>query len=220
MVDFSRVELYLVTDPGLSRGRSEEEVMQAAHEGGVDLMQFRNKNLSEGQYFSRAQTLCALAKSLGMPLLLNDYVAVAALLDCDGIHVGQSDLPVPAVRQLLGKHKTIGLSTHSVEQAREAHTLGADYLNVGPVFATATKNTPVIPVGAPLVRDVTAFATIPVTTMGGIKLHNLREVILAGADRVAVVTAITDAEDMKKAALALKAAIREAKQERQELSKS
>lgn len=218
-VDFSRVELYLVTDPGLSRGRSEEEVMAAAAEGGVDLVQFRSKRLSERDYHARAEVLCAHARRLGLPLLLNDHVAVAALVDCDGLHVGQSDLPVPLVRRLVGPDRTIGLSTHSAAQAREARALGADYLNVGPVFPTATKDTPVVPVGAALVREVAAFAAIPVTTMGGIKEGNLRELILAGADRVAVVTAITDAEDMAAAARALKAAIASAKEEREALTR-
>jgi len=207
-VDFAKVRVYLVTDPRLNAGRDEETVIrEAVSLGGVGLVQFRSKYLTKRAYFEQASHLVKICRELGVPLLLNDHVDIAALLDCDGIHVGQSDLPVSEVRRLLGPDKTIGLSTHTVEQALAAQTSGADYINIGPVFATATKDTPVVPVGMDMVRAVTAISRLPVTTMGGIKHANAADVVRAGADRVAVVTAITEAPDIARAAADLKAVV-------------
>lgn len=214
-VDFAKVRVYLVTDPRLNGGRDEETVIrQAVARGGVDLVQFRSKHLTKREYFAQAAHLAGICREIGVPLLLNDHVDIAALVDCDGIHVGQSDLPPSEVRKLLGPDKTIGLSTHTVEQALAAQDSGADYINIGPVFATATKDTPVVPVGLEMVRAVAAISRLPVTTMGGIKHANAADVVLAGADRVAVVTAITEAADIAEAAATLKSIVEGARQGR------
>lgn len=214
-VDFSKVRVYLVTDPRLSNGRDEETIIrEAVRLGGIDLVQFRSKHLSKREYFAQAQHLAEVCHALGVPLLLNDHVDVAACVDCDGIHVGQSDLAPEQVRKLLGPDKTIGLSTHTVEQAIAAQESGADYINIGPVFATATKDTPVVPVGLEMVRAVTAASRLPVTTMGGIKHANAAALVASGADRVAVVTAITQAQDVARAAADLKRIVEHAREER------
>lgn len=200
LVDFSKVRIYVVTDPRLNGGRDEESVIRAAAAGGANLFQFRSKHLAKREYFAQATHLAAVCRELGVWLLLNDHVDIAALVDCDGIHVGQSDLAPAQVRALLGPGKTIGLSTHTVEQALAAQASGADYINIGPVFATQTKDTPVVPVGLDMVQAVTAVSRLPVTTMGGIKHANAASVIAAGAERVAVVTAITEAADIAQAA--------------------
>lgn len=200
LVDFSKVRIYVVTDPRLNGGRDEESVIRAAAAGGANLFQFRSKHLAKREYFAQATHLAAVCRELGVWLLLNDHVDIAALVDCDGIHVGQSDLAPAQVRALLGPGKTIGLSTHTVEQALAAQASGADYINIGPVFATQTKDTPVVPVGLDMVQAVTAASRLPVTTMGGIKHANAASVIAAGAERVAVVTAITEAADIAQAA--------------------
>lgn len=211
-VDFSKVSVYLVTDPTLNNGRDEATVVrEAARLGGVDLVQFRSKRLAKREYFEQAVRLAGICRELGVPLLLNDHVDIAALVDCDGIHVGQSDLHPREVRRLLGPDKTIGLSTHTVEQALEAQDSGADYINIGPVFATATKDTPVVPVGLDMVRAVTSVSRLPVTTMGGIKHANAPDVVRAGADRVAVVTAITQASDIGQASRDLKEIVERAR---------
>lgn len=210
-VDFSKVAVYLVTDPALSAGRDEETVIrEAVRLGGVDLVQFRSKKLSKREYFEQAVQLAKVCRELGVPLLLNDHVDVATLVDCDGVHVGQSDLAPREVRRILGPDKTIGLSTHTVEQAIAAQESGADYINIGPVFATATKDTPVVPVGLEMVRAVAAITRLPLTTMGGIKHGNAADVVASGADRVAVVTAITQARDIAGSALELKGIVRNA----------
>jgi len=213
-IDFSRVSVYLVTDPTLSNDRSELEVVRQAAAGGIRLFQYRDKLASKRQYLSKARELAALCRELGVDLLLNDHVDIAALVDCSGIHLGQDDLPTAEARQILGPTKTIGRSTHDAAQAREAIAQGADYINIGPVFPTGTKNTPVKPVGLDMVREIAKLSTVPVTTMGGISMDNAADVVGAGADRVAVVTAVTKAPDIAKAARALVDLVEAARKER------
>lgn len=212
-VDFSRVELYLVTDAPSSQGRSFAEVIRAAVAGGVDLVQYRDKAASAREYFQRAQELQALCRQLGVPLLLNDHVDIAALLGADGIHLGQDDIPLAQARRLLGAEATIGVSTHGVGEAEEAIREGADYINIGPVFPTRTKDLPLakVGIGLGLVTEIVKLSRVPVTTMGGIGLSNAAQVIAAGADRVAVVTALTKAPDIAAAARELKALVRREK---------
>lgn len=210
-IDFSRISVYLVTDPTLSNDRSELEVVRAAASGGIRLFQYRDKLASKRQYLAKARALASLCRELGVDLLLNDHVDIASVVDCSGIHLGQDDLPTAEARQILGASKAIGRSTHDPDQAREAIAQGADYINIGPVFPTGTKNTPVKPVGLDMVREIARISTVPVTTMGGISMDNAADVVRAGADRVAVVTAITKASDIAKAARALVALVDDAR---------
>lgn len=210
-IDFSKVAVYLVTDPALSNGRSELEIVRRAAAGGVSLFQYRDKPAGKKLYLEKARALADLCRELGVDLVLNDHVDIAAIVDCAGIHLGQDDLPTPEARRILGSSKAIGRSTHDIGQAHAAIAEGADYINIGPVFATATKNTPVKPVGLGMVREIAKLSTIPVTTMGGIGMANASEVVAAGADRVAVVTAITQAPDVERAARALVELVESAK---------
>lgn len=215
-VDFSKVELYLVTDEGLSAGRSNLEVIEAAVRGGVDLVQYRDKHATARQYHERAQALLALCRRLGVPLLLNDHADIAALLGADGIHLGQDDLPVQEARRLLGPEATLGVSTHDHDEALAAIVAGADYINIGPVFPTNTKDLPLakVGIGLGLMTEIVKISPIPVTTMGGIGHANAAQVIAAGADRIAVVTALTKAPDIEAAARSLKTLVRQAKTDR------
>lgn len=215
-VDFSKVELYLVTDEALSAGRSSLEVVEAAVAGGVDLVQYRDKAATARQYYERGQALLALCRRLGVPLLFNDHADIAALLGADGIHLGQDDLPVQEARRLLGPDATLGVSTHDLDEVQAAIAGGADYLNIGPVFPTNTKDLPLakVGIGLDLVAEVVRLSPIPVTTMGGIGLSNAERVIEAGADRIAVVTALTKAPDIAAAARELKALVRQVKEGR------
>lgn len=215
-VDFSKVELYLVTDEALSAGRSSLEVVEAAVSGGADLIQYRDKTATAREYYERGQALLALCRRLGVPLLFNDHADIAALLGADGIHLGQDDLPVQEARRLLGPDATLGVSTHDLDEVQAAIAGGADYLNIGPVFPTNTKDLPLakVGIGLDLVAEVVRMSPIPVTTMGGIGLANVEAVIEAGADRVAVVTALTKAPDIAAAARVLKERIRGAKEGR------
>lgn len=213
-VDFSRVSVYLVTDPTLSNGRTELEVVRAAAAGGIRLVQYRDKLAGKRLYLEKARALAALCRELGIDLLLNDHVDIASLVDCSGIHLGQDDLPTAEARLLLGPGKIVGRSTHDPAQAAAAIREGADYINIGPVFATNTKNTPVVPVGLDMVKEIARISTIPVTTMGGIGMDNAADVVRAGADRVAVVTAITQAPDIAEAARKLVQRVESAKASR------
>lgn len=213
-VDFSRVSVYLVTDPTLSNGRTELEVVRAAAAGGIRLVQYRDKLAGKRLYLEKARALAALCRELGIDLLLNDHVDIASLVDCSGIHLGQDDLPTAEARLLLGPGKIVGRSTHDPAQAAAAIREGADYINIGPVFATNTKNTPVVPVGLDMVKEIARISTVPVTTMGGIGMDNAADVVRAGADRVAVVTAITQAPDIAEAARKLVQRVESAKASR------
>jgi thiamine-phosphate pyrophosphorylase len=199
-IDFTQVLVYMVTDPLLSGGRSELDVIRAAAAGGVRLVQYRDKLADAPTYLEKARAISKLCRELGVWLLLNDRVDVAARIDCDGVHLGQSDLPTAEAKRILGPGKLVGRSTHSAEQVRRACGEGADYVNIGPVFPTSTKEVSMAPVGLEGVSAAMFAASVPVTTMGGICMANAAEVILAGADRVAVVTAITRAPDIARAA--------------------
>jgi len=216
-VDFSKVELYLVTDAPSSQGRSFAEVIKAAVAGGVDLIQYRDKDATAREYHQRGKALLELCRELGVPLLFNDHVDIAALLGADGIHLGQDDIPLPEARRLLGADATIGVSTHDVEEADQAIAQGADYINIGPVYPTQTKNLPLakVGIGLGLVTEIVKRSSVPVTTMGGIGLSNAAPVIAAGADRIAVVTALTKASDIAAAARELKALVRREKAARE-----
>ena len=214
-IDFSKVSVYLVTDPVLSGGRTEIEVVRAAAAGGVRLVQYRDKLADARTYLEKARSLSAVCREAGVWLLLNDRVDIAAVVDCDGVHLGQDDLPTAEALGILGPGKIVGRSTHSVDQARRACAEGVGYINIGPVFHTGTKNTPVAPVGLEMVREVTSISTVPVTTMGGITLDNVSQVVRAGADRVAVVTAITRAADISVAARGLVDRVERARRERE-----
>ncbi|HNY29380.1 MAG TPA: thiamine phosphate synthase [Fibrobacteria bacterium] len=210
-IDFTQVHVYLVTDPALNQGRPETEIIRQAARGGLRLVQFRDKTCDARTYLEKARIIAATCRELGVWLLLNDRVDIAACVDCDGVHLGQGDLHTAEARSILGAEKTIGRSTHDASQARQAIREGADYINIGPVFPTNTKQVAVHPVGLDMVREVTSLATVPVTTMGGIHPGNVRDVILAGADRVAVVTAVTMAPDPTKAFADLESLVRDAK---------
>jgi thiamine-phosphate pyrophosphorylase len=214
LIDFSQVSVYLVTDPTLSEGRSELEIVREAAAGGIRMVQYRDKLADAHTYLEKAQALSVLCRKLGVWLLLNDHVDIAARVDCDGVHLGQGDLPTAEALAILGPGKIVGRSTHTVDQAILACSEGAGYINIGPVYPTRTKNTPVVPVGLEMVREVAAVSTVPVTTMGGISLENAAEVVRAGADRVAVVTAITRAPDIRAAAKTLVDLVERSRRER------
>jgi thiamine-phosphate pyrophosphorylase len=213
-IDFSQVSVYLVTDPVLSEGRSELEIVREAAAGGIRLVQYRDKLADARTYLEKARALSVVCRELDIWLLLNDRVDIASCVDCDGVHLGQGDLPTAEALRILGPGKIVGRSTHTVDQARRACVEGAGYINIGPVYPTGTKNTPVTPVGLDMVAAVAAVSTVPVTTMGGISMENAADVVRAGADRVAVVTAITRAPSIRGAARRLVDLVERTRRER------
>ncbi len=191
LADFSDVRLYVVTSPPRP-GQSYATLVESACAGGADAVQLRDKSLSARALF-----------------ILNDRVDVAAAAGVDGVHVGQEDLPVRAVREMVGHRKIIGCSTHSIAQALAAAGDGADYISCGPVFPTPTK--PDAPaVGLELVREYKKLVRLPFVAIGGIDAGNAGRVIQEGADRVAVVRAVCGAADVEAAARAVRESIEKA----------
>ncbi len=205
---FKAVRLYLVAGHQDTGGRSLVEVVRAAVRGGIGAFQLREKNLEARELVALAAELREVTREAGVLFLVNDRADVAAAVDADGVHLGQDDLPVEAARRLLGPSKLIGVSTHSLAQAQEAWERGADYLGVGPVFPTTTKPEAEA-MGLSLVAQAAGGVGVPFVAIGGINPSNIREVLRAGARRVAVVRAVASAPDVTRAAAVLREAINE-----------
>ncbi len=202
---FADVDVYVVTCAALSRGRRDEDVLEAVIAGGGKIIQLREKELGTREFYALAVTFRARTRAAGVLLMINDRVDIAVAVDADGVHLGQDDLPTAAARRL-APELLIGRSTHSLAQALEAQAQGADYVNIGPIYATGTK-AHAVPLGPAAIRAIGPRLRIPFTVMGGIKLENIDEVVAAGARRIAVVTAVTQADDMAAAVRAMRARI-------------
>lgn len=196
--------LYFITD---STGLTEEEFLsrtEAALRGGITLLQLREKDKSTGQYMDLAQKVHRLTRKYNVPLIIDDRVDVALAVDAEGVHVGQSDMPVAAARKLLGADKIIGATAKTVPQALEAYGQGADYLGVGAIYPTTTKVRTVL-TSTDTLRDICNAVPIPVNAIGGLNrdnIHVLTGIPIAG---ICVVSAIMKAEDPRQAAEELKA---------------
>jgi|SRR5579884_4222598 len=189
--------LYLVCE---DRG---DEFLQAALRGGVDVVQLRLKDASEAAIMSAASRFKAICQEHDALLIVNDWPHIAAAVDADGAHLGQDDMPVLRARRLIGADRLIGLSTHTTAQIDAAARTPVDYIGVGPVHETPTK--PGRPaVGLELVSYAAAHASVPFFAIGGISAANLDAVRRSGADRVAVVRALTEAADPEAAARKLR----------------
>lgn len=157
--------------------------------GGATLIQLREKHLGAREFYSEAEEALRVARELGVRVIINDRVDIALALSADGVHLGQDDLPPEAARELLGERAIIGFSTHSLEQAKKAAHLPIDYLAIGPIFETSSKENPDAVVGLDeLSRVRAAIGEIPLVAIGGIRLENVRETLKAGADTVAVIS--------------------------------
>lgn len=182
--------VYPITDTGIS-GISHAEQVRRLSVGGATFVQLRDKNLSPSEFYLEAQAALAIARQHRLRIIINDRVDVAAAVDADGVHLGQDDLPPIAARKLLGEKAIIGFSTHNIEQAREAITLPINYLAIGPIFETRTKNDTEPVVGLQVIRKIREIADdLPIVAIGGISAENAHEVRNAGADSVAVVSAL------------------------------
>ena len=202
-----RYDLYVISDAVLARGRSHLEVARAALEGGADAIQIRDKSSTAYNLSLISAEIQPLARKFGAAFFVNDRVDVALLAGADGAHVGQEDLPAREARRLLPRPRLIGVSAGSKEEARRAEREGADYVGVGPVFATATKPDAGEPLGLEELSHIAAAVRIPVVAIGGITRENVAQVFAAGASGAAVVSAVVAADDMAAAARALKRAM-------------
>jgi thiamine-phosphate pyrophosphorylase len=189
--------IYGITAEKFSRGRDNPAVVREMIAGGVAVVQYREKHGTKSfqEMLSECTAIRRLTRDSGVPFIVNDYVELAMLVDADGIHLGQDDLPVAAVRKRVGS-KIIGQSTHSPDQARAALANGADYIGVGPLFATQTKDDVCAPVGLDYLDYVLREIPLPAVAIGGIKLHNIDQVIERGARTICLVTEIVGAEDI------------------------
>ena len=208
-------ELYVVTDSKLSKGRPLNQVVLRAIRGGAGCIQLREKGGNKREILNQALELRRLTREEGVTFIVNDHLDIALEVEADGVHLGQEDLPLESARRLSRGRLLIGISTHTRAQAVEAEQKGAGYINIGPIFPTQTKGVPVHPVTPSLIKEVAPLVQVPITVMGGIHLENVREVVLAGADRIAVVSEVVAAPDIEKAARQMVEEIRRAKEERQ-----
>lgn len=186
--------LYLVTDTNICSREKLVSVTEAAIKGGVTLVQLREKDISTREFFAEALELKKLCKNYNVPLLINDRIDIALAVDADGIHIGQSDMPLKVSRKILGPNKIIGLSAGNVNQAVEAVSDGADYLGVGAVFPTSTKKD-ASNVGIEMLKQVRKSVDIPIVGIGGINPDNISQLYGSGIEGVAVVSCIMGSDD-------------------------
>jgi thiamine-phosphate pyrophosphorylase len=186
--------LYVILDAGLLNV-PEAECAQELADAGVRLMQYRNKQASAGELFESSKKLVSLLAPLKVSLVVNDRADVAALVGADGVHVGQEDLSVEKTRHVVGTEKLVGVSTHNLEQFQRAAASSADYIAVGPIFATGTKANPDPVVGEEFIRKVRLLTDKPIVAIGGITLERAPEIIESGADSVAVISDILGAPE-------------------------
>lgn len=186
--------LYVILDRAAARDRSLEDILDATVAGGSRMVQLREKEWPSGRLLPLAARLRTRCREAGATFIVNDRVDLALAVEADGVHLGQDDLPAALARPLLRPGMILGVSTHSVEQARAAAAAGADYVAVGSMFPTATKPDFQL-VGPALIRAVRGEIRVPLIGIGGITVENAGEVIRAGADGVAVISAVCGAAD-------------------------
>ena len=191
--------LYVIIDPEVARGRDETEIARQAIEGGARLIQLRDKSREKGLQLPIAQALQALCREGGALFFVNDHVDLALAIGADGVHLGQKDLPVAVVRGLIPPAMLVGCSTNNPDEARLAEADGADYVSVGRLFPTGSKQN-TRPATLDTLRAVRDAINIPVCAIGGVDESNVDNVIAAGADMVSVIAAVVAADDVREAA--------------------
>ena len=196
--------LYLVTDSDRCGGRSLLDLLRAAVDGGVTCVQVREKTASTRAYIERLSAVQPLLRERGVPLFVNDRIDVALAVEADGIHLGQTDMPLAMAKRIVGDRLLIGISCESVQDAVKAERDGADYVSVSPVFSTPTKTDTAPPLGLDGVRAIRATVRLPVVAIGGLNPGNASAVVGAGADGICVVSAILGAPDPCQAAALLR----------------
>jgi thiamine-phosphate diphosphorylase len=201
--------LYAILDPEQTKGRATETVLDELLEGGIKLLQLRAKAMTAADFLQLACVTRRLTRAYDCRLIINDRLDIALACEADGVHLGQEDLPLRAARKLVGD-KIIGISTHDIEQAKEAEEGGADYIGFGPMFGTTTKATGYSARGVEMLRRVREAVGIPIVAIGGITEANVAEVWQAGADSAAIISDLLGADDIAakvKTILALRQAL-------------
>ncbi|GET25561.1 thiamine phosphate synthase [Prolixibacter sp. NT017] len=202
------LSLYLVTDRELSNGRSLSYIVEEAVKGGVTMVQLREKDGTTREFYELGIRMKALLDPLHIPLVINDRLDIALAVDADGLHIGQSDMPWQVARGILGKNKILGLSVETMQQVEKANRMDVDYIGISPVFATLTKTDTLQPFGLEGLKEATSLSRHPAVAIGGINLQNAAQVMDSRADGIAVVSAISSADNPQQAARELKLAIK------------
>jgi thiamine-phosphate pyrophosphorylase len=207
-------DLYVITDTTLSKGRSHEEIARLAIDGGADVVQLRDKVCSARGLFMAGKRVREVTHRTGTPFIVNNRLDVAIACGADGIHLGKDDLPVASARAIAPRGFIIGASVGSADEAIQAVKDGADYLAASPVFPTAQKAEAIIHCGLEGIRQIRAAVSVPLIAIGGIGMHNACNVVDAGADGIAVISAVVGQPDITAAARALKERVLECKAKR------
>ena len=196
--------LYAVTDRAWTGKQTLYQQVEAALKGGVTCMQLREKELDETAFLQEARVICALCRRYGVPFIVNDNVDVAVACGADGVHVGQEDMETGEVRRRVGEDMILGVSVHTVEEARQAVRDGADYLGLGAVFPTGTKTDADVMPGD-MLRAICGAVDVPTVAIGGLNRSNILQLSGSGVDGAALVSAIFGAEDIEGACRELRA---------------
>lgn len=190
--------LYVILDPSVCPAQSLAGVFRQAAGAGARLFQYRNKTASMKEAYAEALLLRKIAAELDVTFIVNDRCDLALAVDADGVHLGQTDLPYAYARKVMGPDKIIGLSTHNAEQVTEAEQFKPDYIGFGPIFKPASKQDHDPVVGIEGLRQIRALTSLPVFAIGGIQLAQVGNVMKAGADGIAVISAVLNAPDVTK----------------------
>jgi len=198
--------LCVITAEVPDMGRTAITIAKEAILGGATIIQLREKNADSREFLNIAKLLLNLTKKAKIPLIINDRVDIALAANADGVHLGQEDMPIAEARRIVGKNKIIGISATDLKEAIKAEEQGADYLGVGPVFPTPSKEDATEPMGIEGLIEVREYVKIPLVAIGGINRENIDKVIQAGANGIAVISAVALAPDIREATreLALK----------------
>jgi thiamine-phosphate pyrophosphorylase len=207
MVNPRDLRLYLCTDRGLSLGRPITETVEAAIAGGVTMVQLREKDAPTGEFYAIARKVQAVTRAHHIPLVINDRLDIALAIGAEGLHIGQSDLPLREAWRLAGDNMFIGVSASTVEEALAAEAEGADYLGVGAIYPTGSKADAGAAIGIGGFAEICAAVRIPVVGIGGINAANTAALMRAGATGIAVISAILSQPDIEAAARTLRAII-------------
>ena len=199
--------LYVIIDPAACRGRSPIDVSRLALEGGASILQWRDKRRDRGDQLADARAIVALCREYGAIFIANDEPDLALEVGADGVHLGQDDLPIETVRPMVGDVMIIGVSTNNAGEARRAEAAGADYVAVGAIFPTSSKDV-TRAASVERLREGKAAVRVPVVAIGGINASNIASIVAAGADAAAVISAVCAADAPRAAAAELAAAFR------------